>query len=95
MDPLLREGAMLTDIMAHPKFIGDGKPGTHGNGAKSGKFDYIIMSPKLADKMVKGGIERQGVWGGKNGTLFPHLPTIKAAVDAASDHAALWADIDV
>jgi endonuclease/exonuclease/phosphatase family metal-dependent hydrolase len=95
MDPLLREGAMLTDIMAHPKFIGDGKPGTHGNGAKSGKFDYIIMSPKLADKVVKGGIERRGVWGGKNGTLFPHLPTVKTAVDAASDHAALWVELDI
>jgi hypothetical protein len=53
------------------------------------------MSPKLSDKVIRGGIERQGAWGGKNGTLFPHLPTIKSAVDAASDHAALWADLNI
>lgn len=95
MDPLIREGSTVTDIMVHPKFQGDGRPGTHGNGTKSGKFDYILMSPKLSDKVIKGGIERQGVWGGKNGTLFPHLATIKTEVDAASDHAALWVDLDI
>ncbi|MDD5222451.1 MAG: endonuclease/exonuclease/phosphatase family protein [bacterium] len=95
MDPLLRKGSDLTDIMTHPKFIGDGRPGTHGNGTKSAKLDYILMSPKLSEKVTNGGLERRGVWGGKNGTLFPHIPTIEMEMDAASDHAALWAEIDV
>jgi len=95
MDALLREGSDLTDIMTHAKFVGDGRPGTFGNGTASGKLDYILMSPKLAEKVVQGGIERRGVWGGVNGTLFPHLPTIKSAKDAASDHAALWAELDI
>ncbi|HSD83554.1 MAG TPA: endonuclease/exonuclease/phosphatase family protein, partial [Anaerolineae bacterium] len=64
LDPLIRNGSTLTDIMAHPKFVGDGRPGTHGNGGKSSKLDYILMSPALSDKVIKGGIERQGVWGG-------------------------------
>lgn len=95
MTPLLREGSDLTDIMAHPKFGGDGRPGTHSNGTKSAKLDYILMSPKLAAKVTRGGIERQGVWGGTNGTLFPHIPTLKVEKDAASDHAALWDEIDI
>lgn len=95
MDPLLRNGSTLTDIMAHPKFEGDGRPGTHGNGTKSSKLDYILMSPQLAGKVVEGGIERRGVWGGKNGTLFPHLETIKVEKDAASDHAPLWVEVDL
>jgi endonuclease/exonuclease/phosphatase family metal-dependent hydrolase len=95
LDPLIREGSQLTDIVAHGEFAGDGRPGTHGNGTKSAKLDYILMSPQLAAKVVKGGIERRGVWGGKHGTLFPHLPTIKVEKDAASDHAALWAEVDV
>ena len=95
MDALLREGSKLTDIMDHQDFVGDGRPGTHGNGTKSGKLDYILMSPKLANKVTAAGIERRGVWGGANGTLFPHLPTIKVEKDAASDHAALWADFDI
>ena len=36
-----------------------------------------------------------GVWGGKNGTLFPHYREIAKASEAASDHAAIWAEIDV
>ena len=95
MDPLIRDGSTLTDIMTHPKFKGDGRPGTHGNGTKSSKLDYILMSPKLSKKVLSGGIERRGVWGGENGTLFPHLPTIKKSVDAASDHAALWVEVDI
>lgn len=95
MDPLLRDGSDLTDIMTHPKFQGDGRPGTFGNGTKSGKLDYILMSSALSAKVIKGGIERLGVWGGKNGDLFPHLDTMKSPLDAASDHAALWVELDL
>lgn len=95
MDPLIREGSTLIDIMVHPKFQGDGRPGTYANGTKSGKLDYILMSPKLSEKVIRGEIERQGVWGGKNGTLFPHLPTMEKSDDAASDHAALWVELDI
>lgn len=77
MDPLLRLGSDLEDVMTHADFVGDGREGTHGNGTKSAKLDYILMSPKLAAKASAGGIERRGVWGGKHGTLFEHLPTIK------------------
>jgi len=92
LKPLLKSGSDLIDIMAHPKFVGDGRPGTHGNGTKSGKLDYILLSPALSKRVTGGGIERRGVWGGKHGTLFPHLPQINEAVEAASDHAALWVD---
>lgn len=95
MDPLIRDGSTLIDVMVHPAFVGDGRPGTHGNGTKSGKFDYILMSPKLADKVIAAGIERRGVWGGTKGTLFPHLQTMKSAKDAASDHAALWVEVEI
>jgi hypothetical protein len=33
--------------------------------------------------------------GGKNGTLFPHYDTITREQEAASDHAALYADINL
>lgn len=90
--PLMQDPS-LTDVMAHSRFSGDGRPGTFANGTKAEKLDYILMSPPLAEKVTHGGIERRGVWGGKNGTLFPHLPEIRSAGDAASDHAALWVDI--
>jgi len=95
MTPLIADGSTLVDVMAHPNFVSDGRPGTHGNGVASSKLDYILMSPNLAAAAVAAGIERRGVWGGKNGTLFPHFEEIKSPKDAASDHAALWVDLDV
>lgn len=94
LQPLLGAGD-LVDVMSHASYIGDGRPGTHSDGTKSGKLDYILMSPRLAQKATASGIERRGVWGGEKGTLFPHFAEIKVEKDAASDHAALWVDLDV
>ena len=49
---LLADGVLI-DVMAHPAFVGDGRPGTHGNGTKGAKLDYILMSPKLAATVNK------------------------------------------
>lgn len=95
MDPLLREGSKLRDVMSHPRYQGDGLDGTHGTGRPSAKLDYILLSPALWARVTDAGIERRGVWGGKNGTLFPHLDTMASEKDAASDHAALWVDLDI
>lgn len=92
LEPLLQNGADLVDVMVHPRFTGDGRPGTHGNGTASAKLDYLLMSPALATRVTACGIERRGVWGGVNGTLFPHLPEITKKIEAASDHAALFVD---
>jgi endonuclease/exonuclease/phosphatase family metal-dependent hydrolase len=93
--PLLGNGSTLVDIMDHDKFKNDGRPGTYGNGSKSQKIDYILMTSQLATKVKEGGIERHGVWGGVHGTLFPHYPEIQDEKDTASDHAALWAEFDI
>jgi hypothetical protein len=53
------------------------------------------MSPAVFGKVTAGGIDRRGVWGGKHGTLWDRLPEIKHAHQAASDHAAIWADINL
>jgi hypothetical protein len=95
-DPLkvLLSNSNLVDIMNHNKFEGDNRPGTYGNGTKDLKLDYLLMSPRLANSVKLGGIERHGVWAGKNGSLFPHFAEIMTAKDAASNHAALWADLE-
>ena len=36
-----------------------------------------------------------GIWGGTNGTLFPHFPEITKAAEAASGHAAITAEINL
>ncbi len=95
LQPLLGNNSDLIDIMLHDKYRGDGRLGTFRNGTQSQKLDYILMSPNLSDKVKQGDIERRGVWGGTNGDLFPHFPEIVTEKDAASDHAALWVDLDL
>ncbi len=51
--------------------------------------------PACSQKTTGGQIFRQGVWGGKHGTLFPHFPEITKASESASDHAAVVAEINL
>ncbi|MGC5172141.1 endonuclease/exonuclease/phosphatase family protein [Microbacterium sp. DT81.1] len=96
LQPLLAD-TDLTDIASvRPFDDGDpdeDRPGTFGNGTKSSKIDYLLLSPSLLARATGAGIFRKGVWGGVNGTLFPHFETIEADHEAASDHAALYVDI--
>ena len=91
---LLHDGCDLVDVMNDPNFDDGGFPGTYQNCTASEKIDYILVSPKLAEKLLAGGIERHGLWAGKNGKKFDHFP-MHSAVDAASDHAGLWAEFDL
>lgn len=90
---LLANGSDLQDISAHPSFNDGGRPGTYANSTKGNKIDYILLSPALFAKVTAGGVDRRGVWGGKNGTLWPIFPEMTSAHQAASDHAAIWADV--
>jgi hypothetical protein len=93
LGPVFRAG--LKDISDHPSFTSDGRPGTHKNGNASQKIDYVLLSPALFGRVTGGAVFREGVWGGKNGTLFPHFPEITKEVESASDHAAIYADLDL
>ncbi len=92
LQPLV-DGTDLRDISNHADFDDGGRPGTFGTGTAANHIDYILMSPPLFTKATGGGIFRMGAWGGKNGTLWPHYNTLTSATDAASDHAALYADL--
>jgi hypothetical protein len=70
LEPLLAQ-TDLKDISTHPAFTDDGRPGTFRNGTKSQKIDYVLLSPALFDRVLGGAVFRTGVWGGKNGTLWP------------------------
>ncbi|VTR94326.1 endonuclease exonuclease phosphatase : Putative extracellular nuclease OS=Singulisphaera acidiphila (strain ATCC BAA-1392 / DSM 18658 / VKM B-2454 / MOB10) GN=Sinac_7137 PE=4 SV=1: Exo_endo_phos [Gemmata massiliana] len=94
LKPLLGDGSDLKDIFDHPAFVGDGRLGTYANGTASNKIDYLLFSPALFARVTGGGVFRKGVWGGVNGTLFPHYDEMAQASHAASDHAAIWADFN-
>lgn len=92
--PLLR-GTELRDISAHAGFDDGGRPGTYGYCTARNKLDYVLLSPALYASAVGGGIFRKGVWGGRRGTLWPIYETMTRQVHAGSDHAAIYADLEL
>lgn len=85
----------LRDVFNSPHFIDDGHPGTFGNGRKDQRLDYLLLSPELFDKVTSAGVFRKGVWGNKNGDRWPIFDSMKRQIHQASDHAAVWADLDL
>ena len=85
----------LKDIFLHPAFDDGGFPGTFGLGNADNKIDYILLSPALFDKVQAGGVFRKGVWPGSRPRRWDVFPELTKPVEAASDHAALWADLDI
>ena len=94
LSPLI-EGTNLKDIFLHPTFDDGGYPGTYGNCSAENKIDFILLSPALFDKVTGGGVFRKGMWPGARARRWEAYPELVRKVDAASDHAAIWADIDI
>jgi endonuclease/exonuclease/phosphatase family metal-dependent hydrolase len=94
LKPLI-EGTDLKDISTHPAFSNGGFPGTFGSCGPTNKIDYILLSPALLQKVSAGGIFRKGLWPGKQPKKWPVYDDITEPIHSASDHAAIWAELDV
>jgi endonuclease/exonuclease/phosphatase family metal-dependent hydrolase len=94
LDPLLAE-TDLVDVSQSPAYQDDGHPGTYQNGTARDKIDYLLASPELFGRIKAAGVWRKGVWGGKNGTRWPIYAEMQREEHGASDHAAIWCDVEV
>ena len=83
----------LQDVSRHPNFDDGGWPGTYTTGRAANKIDYILCSPSVFTAITDAGVMRLGVWTGSG--RWPMYPSLTREQDAASDHAALWADLDL
>ena len=92
--PLLRDSG-FRDISEHPQFKDDGRPGTYQRGTAKEKIDYVLLSPALFARVQQAGVWRRGVWGPNKTPGWDVYPEMTKPSDAASDHAALWVDVDV
>ena len=70
LSPLIKH-TNLKEVATLQGFDDQGRPGTYKNGTASNKIDFILLSPALFAKATAGGINRKGVWGGKNGDAKP------------------------
>ncbi len=95
LKPLI-DGTDLRDISTHPAFDFGPRKGTFGSGNEKDKIDYLLLSPALFARATGGAIFRQGVWHGpRTKNPWPIYQTLTAEVHAASDHAAIYADLDL
>jgi endonuclease/exonuclease/phosphatase family metal-dependent hydrolase len=85
----------LKDVFLHPAFDDGGRPGTFGPCSAANKIDYILLSPGLFGKVTAGGVFRKGMWPGSRPAKWDAYPEVARPNEAASDHAAVWADIDL
>lgn len=93
LEPLL-ERTDLKDAFLHPDFDDGGHPGTYGPCTARNKIDYLLLSPRLYGQVEKGGVWRTGMWPGKR-PKWEVYPEVARPQEAASDHAAIWVDLDV
>ena len=92
--PLLKH-TDLKDVFEHPAFDNGGHLGTYGLCNAGNKIDYILLSPKLFRLVKAGGVMRQGMWPGARPKRWETYADLDHAKNAASDHAALWVDLDL
>lgn len=92
--PLLA-GDLLKDAYDHPKFDNGGFAGTYGSCTAANKIDYLFLSPALFGKVTAGGVIRTGMWPGVRPKKWDVYPSLVKEVHAASDHAALWVELDI
>jgi endonuclease/exonuclease/phosphatase family metal-dependent hydrolase len=99
LEPLLGPASPLVDSTKHPKFDNGGLEGTFQSCGLDDRLDYILLSPPLAAKQLGGGIFRKGLWGDPSNKNPPKrwqaYPDITKAIEAASDHAAIWVELNV
>jgi len=73
-------------------FDAGGETSTHSGGER---FDYLFLSPQLEKAMKAGGVNRRGIWKASLKNTPALLDTLTEEDEAASDHAAIWVDLDV
>jgi len=93
--PLLQE-TDLRDVSTHAAFDFGPRRGTFRGSNEPGKLDYVLLSPSLWERVTGGAVFRKGVWHGpRTNDPWELYPTLTAEVHAASDHALIYADLDV
>ncbi|MEX2982445.1 endonuclease/exonuclease/phosphatase family protein [Streptomyces sp. C36] len=80
--------AGLRDAMTHDSY--QGPKGTHGPCTADEKIDYVMFSPELFGKVTKVRVETRGI--AESAVRFD---SVHGPKDQASDHAALFADLEL
>jgi endonuclease/exonuclease/phosphatase family metal-dependent hydrolase len=98
LEVLFRPALGLVDAFGLSSFDPGPRPGTFQSCGLRDRLDYIFLSPELAARVTRGGLFRMGLWGRSTNKKPPDdwdiYPEITSSVHSASDHAAIWVDLD-
>jgi endonuclease/exonuclease/phosphatase family metal-dependent hydrolase len=99
LEALFKPSLGLVDAYSLAQFDVGPRPGTFQSCSLRERLDYVFLSPELAERVTAGGVFRMGLWGRATNVNPPSqwdiYPEITASVHAASDHAAVWVDVDL
>jgi endonuclease/exonuclease/phosphatase family metal-dependent hydrolase len=94
LEPLIQR-TDLRDAFTHDAFDDGGFPGTYDLCNAGNKIDYLLLSPALFAKVEAGGVFRRGMWPGSRPKRWDTFDELTKPIEAASDHAAIWVDLEV
>jgi endonuclease/exonuclease/phosphatase family metal-dependent hydrolase len=95
--PLFNDQSPLVDCYSLQAFQVGARPGTFDSCGIRNRLDYILMSQSLATFFAGGGIFRDGLWGSRQTrpTDWVTYPDITSSAHQASDHAAVYIDLNI
>ena len=93
---LITNGA-LVDSYSLQGFDTRNRPGTWDSCTIRNRFDYTLLSGSLATHFHSGEAFREGLWGARSTRRvdWPTYPEMADSSMRASDHAALFVDINI
>jgi hypothetical protein len=73
------------------------RPGTFDSCGLRNRLDYILISRSLVDALSGGTIFRKGLWGTRKTrpTAWTTYPDMQSGDQQASDHAAVYIDLNI
>jgi endonuclease/exonuclease/phosphatase family metal-dependent hydrolase len=91
----LHTGTSMKDIFTHPSFDNGGFPGTFGLCNAANKIDYMLLSPKLFQRVNAAGVFRKGMWPGVQPPRWEVYDELEQQINSGSDHACLFMDFNL
>jgi endonuclease/exonuclease/phosphatase family metal-dependent hydrolase len=97
LSDLFSNGSPLVDCYSLTGFQAGNRPGTFDSCAIRERLDYIFVSQSLLTTVTGGGVFRKGLWGTRvtRPDKWDTYPEMTNSKEQASDHAAVFIDLNV
>ena len=94
---LFDNNSPLVDSYTLPTFQVGNRPGTFNACTLRNRLDYILISRSLLPQFAGGGVFRNGLWGSRvtRPDAWITYPEITRSSEQASDHAAVFVDLNI